>query len=83
MRAVVACLRWDSDYALDLRDRHDEQMNVQPMDEVDFVERWEASQQRLADGHMKRTFDKLDGCVPPATLMHLRLLVAVVVPPTG
>ena len=51
---------WEGDFGLELRDRHEATMGVTQIDEVDFVERWEASQRALAATHMRQAFEKVD-----------------------
>eukprot|EP01047_Picozoa_sp_COSAG01_P000803 COSAG01_NODE_16_length_40091_cov_15.728646_16_plen_635_part_00 len=51
---------WGTEYAMELRSRRAERGGGEQMDELDFVERSEASQQRQRAAYMRRAFEKVD-----------------------
>jgi Ca2+-binding EF-hand superfamily protein len=51
---------WGTEYAMELRGRRAERGGGEQMDELDFVERSEASQQRQRAAYMRRAFEKVD-----------------------
>ena len=51
---------WESDHAVELREKHDELVGKEDMDEVELVERWESKKRELAEAALKRTFNNVD-----------------------